>query len=191
MPNLVIAAMEAHTESKKQPLIEGGCPKFEWQPNIPIPNGIITALNILAIAANVHVNAHVDLANEHVDACVDLANQPGNPLGNPIDKDCDADLLVDFGPQHPLHQLDNDEPVELAKEVHVDDIAIFPNIPHPDNELAPLLNAVSDDGTSTVSPADLLRAPDQDNAGELQELVPNLQQPGGVQEQAALDELQE
>jgi len=34
MPDSVVAAVEAHAEAKKQPLIEGRCPKFEWHPNI-------------------------------------------------------------------------------------------------------------------------------------------------------------
>jgi len=60
MPDLVIADVEACTESEKQPLIEGGCPKFEWHPNIPISDDVATGLDILAIAANEHANAHLD-----------------------------------------------------------------------------------------------------------------------------------
>ncbi len=35
MPNLVIAAVETWAKEEKQPLIKGGCPKFEWHPNVP------------------------------------------------------------------------------------------------------------------------------------------------------------
>ena len=36
MPDAVIAAVEHRAAAEKQPLIVGGCPLFEWQPNQPI-----------------------------------------------------------------------------------------------------------------------------------------------------------
>jgi len=36
MPDAVIAAVEARALEEKQPLIEGGCPFFEWHPNVPL-----------------------------------------------------------------------------------------------------------------------------------------------------------
>jgi len=44
MPDLVVATVKAHAEAKKQPLIEGGCPKFEWHPNISLAN---TTINLV------------------------------------------------------------------------------------------------------------------------------------------------
>jgi len=40
MSDSVIAAVKSRAQDEKQPLIEGGCPCFEWRPNVLIADDI-------------------------------------------------------------------------------------------------------------------------------------------------------
>jgi len=97
MPNSMIATVEACAEAKKQPLIEGGCPIFEWHPNIPFvdgPNGHPDPLDILADAA---INA-MPMANNIFDGADVLPN--ADIFADDIPPNM---LVIDFGPQHADH----------------------------------------------------------------------------------------
>jgi len=89
-------------------------------------------------------------------------------LNDPID--WDADPLSDFGPEHPLHQPDNnavaDKDVKLFEPAVEEpfNMAMVLNIPNPNEDLAQLLNAMSYNDASTAVPANFL-----DNPHELQE----------------------
>jgi len=73
MPNSVIATVEAHAEAKKQPLIEGGCPRFEWHPNIPFVDGPDGHPDLLDILAGAATNA-MPMANNIFDRADVLPN---------------------------------------------------------------------------------------------------------------------
>jgi len=96
MPDSVIAAVESRAQDKKQPLVEGGCPCFEWWPNVliadnifnneepaqPLPCEPMDALNLLANLADI---ADPLLVNNATD---DLSVAPP----------------VNFGARHPNHK---------------------------------------------------------------------------------------
>ena len=71
MPDNVIAAVEAMAAAQNQPLIEGGCPLFEWQPNHPVPEPP-------APAPPMHVIAPAELV-PHA-----YVHNPPNPIAPPV-----------------------------------------------------------------------------------------------------------
>jgi len=97
MPDAMIAAVEARAMEEGQPIIEGGCLHFEWQPNMLLPEAEDVpqdeqqqqpldtgALNLLAELAEGATPA----------AMVDPVDNANN----------DADMpIINFGEQHPHH----------------------------------------------------------------------------------------
>jgi len=176
MPNSVIAAIEAHAESEKQPLIEGGCPKFEWRPNLPITDdSAATALDVLATAADKWANIGPVFPEDFMETegADTILNEPAEQ---------DADALVDYGPQHPLHLPVDDEPLKLIKDEHAPipaelaeaDVVVPPsNVHRHDDAPAQPHNAVSDDDVSTAIPDDSLNELQEralfDDAADFQE----------------------
>jgi len=98
MPDAVIAAVEARAEAERQPIIEGGCPHFEWRPNIGLQED--------ADAGEGH-----DKAQPEANALALMASTAAEAdpmLGQP-NPDVIAVPVMNFGAQHPNHDLDPDQ----------------------------------------------------------------------------------
>jgi len=103
MPDAIIAAVKARALEEKQPLIEGGCPCFEWCPNVPLGNDaiIIPPLgNDAIIIPPFTVPQNHKAEADGLTILADMA-QAADPL--PWHDDALADA-PDFGAQHPEHQ---------------------------------------------------------------------------------------
>jgi len=165
MPDAMIAAVESRVEAKKQPMIEGGCPCFEWQPNIALwqddtePQQDKTRPSALALLAD---------AAEDVDPAV-----PGLGLAT------DGTLPIEnFGAQHPDHDTADHRCREDGVNVHddmlslndaddeavMDDIAVVEQHPDPlpavaemqdpGNQVSDNKSAADDITVETVDPAE-------------------------------------
>jgi len=152
MPDSVVAAVEARAEAEKQPLIEGGCPKFEWRPNLPFPAADLAAN---PAAEPLERGTYLDTLAEV--ACDIL---PIPVLHNDLDsvnlRGDDNNPIVDFGPQH--HDLLSDDDDSIVAEdaplppvVNADATAVVRDaaaVAHDVLPADPQQNAVSDDEAS-------------------------------------------
>jgi len=97
MPDTVIAAIEARAMTEWQPIIEGGCPHFEWHPNIPIQE---------AEGMQQEEWQQQPPGNEALSMLAKLAEDAAlaimlDPVGNANN---DANMsIINFGEQHPNH----------------------------------------------------------------------------------------
>jgi len=81
MPDAIIVVVEAWAEAKWQPIIEGGCPHFEWRPNVGLqedanagegqdevqPDKVQQEADALALLANTAAEADPMLGQPHPD----------------------------------------------------------------------------------------------------------------------------
>jgi len=51
IPDAIIAAVEARAQDEKQPLIEGGFPRFESHPNIPMQHNDMNTIGAVVLLA--------------------------------------------------------------------------------------------------------------------------------------------
>jgi len=138
MPDSVIAAVESRAHDEKQPLIEGGCPRFEWRPNVLITDDIandkeptqpllrepVDALNLLADLADVADPLLTDNAAD------DLSVVP--PVNFGVGHPNHEDASIDSGPNRDLPD-DISEATLGDAEVPA---LVQPNPPHGQDEVS-------------------------------------------------------
>jgi Reverse transcriptase (RNA-dependent DNA polymerase) len=121
MSQLVIERVEQIALTEQQPILEGGLPLFEWEPNLPI---IEEDLDIADIIMNGH---------DHIDF------EPEDQQINNNHEDVDAVMIENPAVENKHDQLIEDLP---ALEVH-DVVEVEPIFDEPDEP--PMVNALDDD----------------------------------------------